>query len=197
MDFIPFNNYFSRPITPEGIPAADFDPEYVLKPLSKRIPEGEPGRFFELCKSKKLVTLNGNNFSFSPGVFLDPELQDSLIQLYGKPFDLLNRKLSCMKTSSGKPVRLVICSAHTGPLNSSSDSPEDPKIWADLCKKYKISFMDLNAEMTALSLSFFPLTENIGNDHFNPNGHLFFGQLLVHDLIRDGYIPKDGTVSAP
>jgi hypothetical protein len=197
MDYIPFNNYFTRPITPEGIPAADFDPEYVLKPLSNRIPEGEPRRFFELCKSKKLVFINGNNFSFSPDVFLDPALHDLLVQLYGKPYDLLNRKLSSMKTSSGKPVRLLICSAHTGPLESSSGSSEDPKIWPDLCKKYHIPFLDLNDEMTALSLSFFPLTENAGNGHFNPNGHLFFSQLLIHDFIRDGFIPTNGTSSSP
>jgi hypothetical protein len=88
MDYFPVNNYFTRLFTPEGIPAAGLDPEYVLKPLSKRIPEGEPRRFFERCKSKNLVNINGDNFLFSPGVFLDPELHDSLVQLYGKPFDL-------------------------------------------------------------------------------------------------------------
>jgi hypothetical protein len=51
--------------------------------------------------------------------------------------------------------------------------------------------------MTALNLTYYPLSQNAQNDHFNPEGHLFFGQLLAHDLIRDGYIPWSRPAGPP
>lgn len=197
IEFIPFINYFIPPLTKEGIPAAAVDPEYLLKPSSERIPSGEPRRFYELCKTRKLVTLAGNNFVFDPKLFNDPELHESLVVLYGKPLNILSHKLSAMKTSAGKPVRLLLCSVHTGFFASNPDTMEDPQILADAAKKFAIPFLDLNDEMTALSLSFFPLTESDKLAHLDPNGHLLMGHLLVHDLIREGYIPMSGSFPSP
>lgn len=185
-DIFPFRLYFMRPITREGIPSQNTDPEYLLVPPMKRIAAGDPKRFYDLCKSRNLVHIEGNNFMFDNALFSDPDLKDILIQLYGKPLDILNQTLSGMKSTSGKPVSVVLCSVNTGPI---APYPEDKEIWAGVARKLNIPFLDLNKEMTALRLSFYPLTEEGGACHFNHDGHEFFSQLLAHDLIREGLVP--------
>jgi hypothetical protein len=186
MNFIPFMSYFNRPITKEGIPIHELDMEYIMKPPLARIPDGEPKLFYELCKTRNLVQIIGNNLVFDQKLFLDPGLHEALVQLYGKPVDILNRKLSDMKTSSGKHVRLLICSIHAGVFKPTL---EDPQIWADVTKRLHIPFLDMNDQMTVLWPTYFPITLAGGWEHFNPDGHLFLGTLLVHNLIRDGLIP--------
>ena len=160
--------------------------EYLLKPAMERIPQDEPRHFYDLSKAKNLVTITGNNFVFDEKVFLDPELHDSLVHLYGKPLEILNQKISAMKTSAGQPVRLLICSMHSWFFKPNL---EDPKIWVDVTRNLHVPLLDMNEEMTAMTTSYYPLTEAGGNDHFNVDGHFFFSQLLTHDLIRDKIIP--------
>jgi len=193
MDYIPFLQYFFHTLTPEGLPSTLIDPEYLLKPPTERIPNGDPRTFYDLCKAKKYVQIAGNNFGFDPGLFKDPAIHESLVRLYGRPLQFLSQKLSAIIVSSGKSARLLICYTHTGPFASSTATFEDPQIWPDVAKGLGIPYIDLNDEMTALSLSYFPLTENEGNQHFNPSGHLFFGRLLAHDLLRGGFIPKSDS----
>ncbi len=187
----PFKFYYLRPITPEGIPAATNDIEYMLKPPAPRIPPGAPRKFYDLCKAKHFVHVQGNNFVFDDGLFSDPEIHELLLEMYGKPLDLLNQKLSAMKNSAGQPVRLLLWSTHTGLARPVA---EDPQIWADLAKKFHIPFLDDNDEMTALRLSYFPMSEIGGNDHMNSDGHAFLARILAHDLIKNGLIPWSGTI---
>ncbi len=182
----PFLFYFKCPPTKDGIPFWPWDMEYRLKPPEKRIPEGLAREFYDLAKKENLVTVQENNFLFNDSLFSKPEFHDVLVRMYGAPINLLNQELSQMRTSSGQPVRLVLCTTHTGVVRP---NPEDPSIWADVCKRYGIYHMDTNDEMTALRVTFYPLSENGGNDHLTPEGNMFFGELLAHDLIRDGHIP--------
>ncbi len=181
-DFAPYKWYFDTPITPQEIPQNIFDAEYLLKPPLERIPNGISRDFYDYCKAHDLVKIEGNSLKFDQSLFRDPELHPLLVQLYGKPMDLLNKELSTMKTSAGQKVRLLVCSIYTGRLWS---NPEDPQIWADAAVKYNFPILDLNAEMNALQLSFFPLMA----DHLDPDGHAFYGQLIARDLIRDNLIP--------
>ncbi len=128
--------------------------------------------------------VRGNGLDFDASVLSNPEVHDWLIELYGKPLDMLNRKLSGMKTSNGQPVRLLLCNTYTG---RSWDKQIDMAIWPEVAKKFNFPIWDLNAEMNALNLSFFPLTSD--GSHLNPDGAVFFGRLLAHDLIRDKLIP--------
>lgn len=182
----PFVYYYKCPMTKEGILYWPWDMEYRLKPPEKRIPAGEAREFYELCKKEHLVTVQDKNFVFDESLYLKPEFHDVLVRMYGKPIDVLNQELNQIKTSSGQPVRLVLCTTHTCVLRP---NPEDPKIWDDVCKRYGIYHMDTNDEMTAFNLTFYPLSENGGANHLNLEGNLFFGELLAHDLIRDGHIP--------
>jgi hypothetical protein len=181
---LPVNLYFDNPITSEGIPKCPNDMEYLLKPPLERIPNGIPRSFYDFCKTHELVKIEGNSFNFDQRLFSYPELHESLVQLYGKPVDILNKKLSGMKTSSGQTVRLLLCTTYTGRL---WESPEDPQIWVDAAKKFNFPIWDLNAEINALQLSYFPLTGD--TQHLNPDGHIFYGRLLANDLIRGKLIP--------
>ena len=178
--------YFERPLAPNGIPVHEIDAEYQLKSPLERIPDGEPRRFYELCKTRNLVRIDGQNIIFENFKTADREVRSSLTRLYGKPLDVLGRNLASMRTSAGKPVRLLLCFTPVGSLQGSSDFG---KIWEDVAEKFHIPFLNINKEMTALRLSFYPISQMEGNDHFTPEGHLFFGALLAHNLIKNGLIP--------
>jgi hypothetical protein len=159
--------------------------EYLLKPPLERIPNGIPRNFYDFCKAHGLVSIEGNVFNFDWDKLSSyPELHESLVQLYGKPLAVLNRKLSVIKTSSGQPARLLLCNTFTG---RSWTRNFDIPIWVDAAKKFNFSILDLNDEVNALHLSYFPLTGD--NTHLNPDGHVFFARLIAHDLIRDKLIP--------
>jgi hypothetical protein len=188
----PFELYFTNPITPDGIPLHPNDVEYMLKPPLERIPDGETRRFYEICKTRHLVEIKGRNFVFDQSVFSVPELHDFLVDMYGKPLDVLNRKLSGMKTSSGKPVRLLLCNVHTGYRKMNL---EDPKIWADAARRFHVSYLNLHDVMRALGLSYYPMGEEEGSNHLNIGGHLFLSLLMTHSLIQQGIIPWGGISS--
>ncbi len=188
-EFLPLTRYYLYPLTKEGIPSESVDPEYLLKPPIERIPDGETRQFFEKCKSKDLVHIDSRNMVFDEKVLADPDLHAMVVDLYEKPLAILSERLSTLKSSSKKPISLVLCTAHTGPYREDLVDSEEPKIWAEVTKRVNVSYLDLNEEINALNLSFFPLSENYDNAHLNPDGHLFFSFLLDHDLIRDGYLP--------
>ena len=185
LDYLPYKIYFDHPITSEGIPEYPNKMEYLLKPPLERIPNGTPRNFYEFCKVHDLVKIEGKVFDFDEKLFAYPELHDALVEMYGKPLDVLNQKLLAIKTSSSQPVKLLLCTTYTGRF---LDSKEDPQIWEDAAKKYNFHILNMRDETYALRLSFFPLT---GDDftHLNPDGHNFFGRLLAHDLVRDKLIP--------
>jgi hypothetical protein len=185
-------DYFQRPTGPDGIPSEEVDSEYLMKPALERIPDGEPRRFYDLCKARNLVNLVGNNLFFGNCFDADKDVRDSLVQLYGKPLDLLNHRLASMRTSNGKPVRLMLCFT---PTAFYVPHPEFEKVWEDVAHRFDVPFLDLYKEMTALRISFSPMSETRGEDHFDSNGHFFMGMLLAHDLLRDGLIPwrMDGS----
>jgi hypothetical protein len=173
------------------------DAEYLMKPAQDRIPKGEPNRFFNLCKDRKLVKIEKTNIIFSEdlqrmkyGINIskkgEPELFDSVVHLLGKPLDLLNQKLSTMRTSKGEPVRFLFCFTPTAIVRP---NPEDDDIWNEVGREFHIPFLDMSAEMKELRLSYFPLCEEGGSDHFSMDGSQFFGRLLAHILIRDGLVP--------
>ncbi len=54
--FEPFYlDYFEKPLNLEGVPVADVDGEFLLKPYSQRIPPGAPSDFYKRCKKNNLI----------------------------------------------------------------------------------------------------------------------------------------------
>lgn len=196
------NYFFTWPLSAEGIPIDErkggFD-EYRLKPALERIPGGEPRKFYEMCKDRKLVDVAGDNnlhFNFFNGVLdKEPDLQKAIVHMCGKPMDVLNRNLKEMKTSSGEQVHMLLLYTPTGIYKPFSDYSE---FWKGVSQLYDIPFLNLYDEMTALRISYYPISDqHIPEDHFVSEGHLFFGQLLAHDLIRDGFVPWSKPAPRP
>jgi len=183
-DHPPYYYYFDHPLTSDGIPQSPNDPEYMLKPAQERIPDGSPRKFYDFCKAHKLVQMNGRNFDFDPSVVTYPELHDMILDFYGKPLSVLNRKLLNIKTSGGQSPKLLVIYTYT---EWGWVQHHDTDIWIEASKKFNLPYLDLNPEMSALHLSYYPLTEE--GTHFDPDGFTFFGRLIAHDLIRDKLIP--------
>ncbi len=179
-----FYYYYDHNLTPDGIPQYPPDMEYLLKPPLERIPEGLPRKFYDYCKAHDLVKVDGRNLVFDESVMTNPETRQWVLDFYGKPWDVLNRKLSAMKTSGGKPVRLLVLFTYTGREGSQKYQPD---FYEEVAKKYNIPFFDMDPVMNALHLSFYPLTGD--GSHLNPDGCVFFGKLLAHELAREKLIP--------
>jgi hypothetical protein len=158
--------------------------EYVLKPPLERIPDGLPRKFYDYCKAHNLVKVDGRNLVFDDSVMSDPQIHDLILEFYGKPWEVLQRKLSEMKTSSGKPVRLLVLFGYSGRLGSNY---YDREFYEEVAKKYNIPFLDLAPDLNALHVSYYPITGD--GAHFNPDGAMFFGKLLTHELVREKLIP--------
>jgi hypothetical protein len=185
-----YTYYFDHPLTSDGIPQYPTDPEYLLKPAQDRIPSGLPKKFYEYCKAHGFVKIDGKKFVFDDDkIMSDPQLHDWVLEFYGRPWAVLQKKLSGMKTSEGKPVRLLVLLTYTGRMGSQLYHPD---FYQEVATKYGIPFYDLGPIMNALHLSYYPLTGD--QTHLNPDGCIFFGRLLAHQLIQEKLIPwKEGT----
>jgi hypothetical protein len=132
------------------------------------------------------VQIKGRNFDFDEKVLTYPEMHEPVIEFYGRPLGVLNRKLNSMKTSGGNPVRLLALFSYTGRAWAQH---YDTDYWIEAAKKFKFPYLNLIPEMNAMHLSYFPVTSD--ETHFNPDGSSFFGKLLAHELIKDKIIPWD------
>ena len=185
-DLNPYDYYFDHPLTADGIPQCPNDLEYLLKPPLERIPDGLPRKFYDYCRAHGLVNVNGKKLDFDPRVYTDPALHDWIVDFYGKSYGVLERKLSALKTSGGKSPRLMILLTYT---ERGWIQHHDTELWIEAAKKYNFEYLDLNPDMTALHLSYFPLTEE--GSHFIREGADFFGKLLANVLVRNKLIPWD------
>lgn len=179
--------WYERPITSEGIPAQEIDSEYAMRPPTERIPAGDPKRFYDLCKAKNLVHIEGPNIIFPVFDDSDPELRPSLIGLYSKPLEVLKKKLDAIKTTGGKSVQLSLCSSPSGMLFP--NRPYAAGFWKEVAHNLGLTYIDLFGEMLAVGYSYIPMSQLSGDDHFEKNGGMFFGRLLAHKLIHQGVIP--------
>jgi hypothetical protein len=192
-DYRPYYYYYDHSLTSDGIPQWPINPEYLLKPWQDRIRDGLTRKFYDFCKANGLVEIRGNNIYFQDSIITDEkwntnkQLHDWVLDFYGKPLDVLNRKLSDMRTSGGKPVRLLALFTYTGRSQGCGGPQFERALWVEAAQKYKFPYLDLYPEMNALNFSFIPLTQDAG--HFTPDGANFFATLLAHQLIRDKLIP--------
>jgi hypothetical protein len=121
----------------------------------------------------------------------DPALHDMVLEFYGKPWEVLLKKLSAQRTSGGQPVRLLVLLTYTGRLGSQTYHPD---LYKEVAVKYGIPFYDLGPVMNAVHLSYYPLT---GDDsHLNPDGAIFFGRLIAHEFVKEKLIPWPNAAPA-
>ncbi len=185
-----FVSYYQWPLTKEGIPAQKMDPEFLLQPLTSRIPKGAPRRFFDLCSAKKILTIRKDKeiqFDEYPTSFLrDDAIRGCMVEMYGKPIEMLREKLEKMETSEGNSVRVEMCLMSFGRL---SPSAEQKPFWNEVRERTGIPILDLLDPMTALRMTYFPFSEEDGFDHFSADGQSFMAFLFAHELIHQKVIP--------
>lgn len=184
-----YQYYFLYNLTPDGIPHGNGlfnsppDPEYVLKPPQERIPDGLPRKFYDYCKAHNYVKIEGNNFVWDSALYRDPKLQDMLMEFWGKPWEVLQRKLSAMRTSGGKPVKLLILFGNTAPMSPDLGRPE---LYRQVAEKFKIPYYDMNPQLNSMLFSFYPYS---GTGHFDPYGAILFGKVMTQVLKKEHLIP--------
>jgi len=188
-----YAEYFLRPLTPEGIPSPTIDPEFLLKPFSKRIPDGAPRRFFEHCRQQGLIQVQDSGavgFPFFDGLLraADRETRDGLIELTGRPLGLLARKMEGTKNAGGAAVKFFLC--YTPAFdNGSAPLADYESFWVDLCAREKIDLLDLTDPYTALETSFYPASEACCHNHYTAYGNYLIATLLSYYLPEKKWIP--------
>jgi hypothetical protein len=183
LDYPAYYYYFMEDLTSDGVPHDPPDPEYVLKPPLERIQEGLPRKFYDYCKANGLVKIEGNKFIWADDkIKADPKLHDMVLEFWGKPWDVLNRKISRTKTSRGTTPKLLILLGYFGPQSAEHYIPD---FYKEVAEKYGISYCDMNPTLNALNLSYYPY----GYGHLDPNGAVFFGKLLTQIFKKEHLIP--------
>jgi hypothetical protein len=185
----PCYSWFSRPISPEGIPVQWPDAEFFLKPWTEKVPAGtEERRYLDLCIKKKYATVRSDGFTIDfeeSNFFLhEPDLFDDLINMSGKPIGMLSKKIALLKTNDGSPVRFALCYAPLTTLSLEDYS----RYWREIAKKFDIPLIDITSRLTALRESRIPWAES-GGEHFSPDGHDLIAQLIADTLIKEHWLP--------
>jgi hypothetical protein len=187
--------YLERPITARGIPAAEPDMEYLLKPLAERLRNNPAAALMARAKARGWIHEIPNPKGSEPLIALDrlrvlesdETLRKDLLDLHTRPVAELRRGLDekFPKGSSPRP-RFVLCHYLLG--GRAPIGGESP-FWKQVAQGAGADYLDLTDLFTALRESWYPLSEATGNDHFTPGGHAFFAFLLSHELLKNGFVP--------
>lgn len=192
-------SYFKTPLDREGVPQAQADPEYFLKPNKDKFKSGNFKDLLDLCRSKKMLAETSPiKWDLAPmqDLAADPGVRILLRKVMGAPLSSLQKKLAALPSASGSKCRLGFCFFPDG-----MDSPFPPtsirSLWKDICLERNIPFIDLTDDFTALRTTYYPFSEMNGMDHFTAEGHLLWGLLLGHELIRGHVIPFAPVLEDP
>jgi hypothetical protein len=180
-------DYFLRRPNPQGLPSFDFDSEYVLKPFSQRIPPGTPKKFYDLCLKYKLLERRSEtkvDFHSLAEMLEYSDVKDCLLEMIGKPLDVLNQRLKNIKLSNGPTPHLEIC--YFPGNNFNADWCNQAGFWRQLTQKWGLDIMDLSDVFTSQRLALYPID---GAGHFDTNGLLWLSYILKHQLIDQKIIP--------
>lgn len=183
--------YLERPITERGIPAAEMDMEYLLKPLADRLRGNPAATLVERAQARGWVrpvpNEEGVAFERIPVLETDPPSRAALVDLYARLVRELHRSLEIGAGSpKGLSRRLVFCYFLFG---GRGDAAAESPFWRDVAAAGEAEFLDLTDPFVALRESWYPLSEATGNDHFTAGGHAFLAFLLSHELVRSGMVP--------
>ncbi len=185
-----YDDYYMKPMTSEGIPSQKEDFEYILKPLSQRVPPGVAADLYQ--RYKKKVTTDTEKFGYpSPNSdtdFIcgaDPEMRKDLIEMSGRRLQMLSEKLQSMKTPEGYLPKLVLF--HVPQRGWDNDCIVS--YWRDLCEKYSLPLIDLTKSYNALKIAYYPAATDCCSGHFTAYGSKLVGYLLSRYLIEDQLIP--------
>jgi DNA-binding beta-propeller fold protein YncE len=189
-----FNNWYCQPLTSEGIPTGSNapDPEFLLKPLSERMPLGAAGDLFENAKKRGLARVNAYNQIEFSGSFQgllstkDEKIRTDLLEMLGKPLKVFSDKLKLSRTSEGKTPQFLVCfmpNDGAGPLSWFES------FWTEICTRNNLSLVDFSKPFGDLKIQFFPTMEACCHQHFTAYGSSLVAYLLNYYLLEQHWIP--------
>lgn len=190
--FFSFAEFFDRPNTAEGIPAAEMDPEFMLRDINSRFPAGPYRDFLDLCRKKGLVVEQPNEpprMASGEQLISDREVREALVPIVARPMRLLGKKLADISRRWGHRVRMVV---YFTPLvvtdpQESVDAYRDT--WREILAGSGIDFVDLSAPVRALAPTYFPTADAKANYHMSPSGFRLLAAILTEDILRNERIP--------
>jgi hypothetical protein len=188
-----FIYYFERPLDHDGIPVAQVDPEYLLKPYKDRIPGGISRDLYERCQKNGWAReVSPTRLAFSSfGDLLgvgDLGVRKDLLELTGRPFQVLADRLNKSKGTDGKSPRYLIFYV-PGQDHGGATEEEHESFWKDLGQEEHWPVLDLTEPFDALKVSFYPVNENCCHFHYTAFGHSLIATLLEHYLVEQGRVP--------
>ncbi len=183
-----YEDYFEKPIRPEGIPAHDLDPAYLLKALPARIPPGTPARFYGLCRQKGFLK-DGAGFPFWWEILDkgDGEIRRDLMEMTARPLRLFAERLKSMRTSTGSVPRLAFFYV---PWRDWGPQDKCEAFWDDLCRENHLGMLDLSDSFNALKTGFYPINQPNCMRHYTAEGgNVLIARILGYYLMKQGWVP--------
>jgi len=190
-------DYFMFPISKEGIPAKDRDYEYMLKPLSQRVPaEGAAADLYKRFKEKvktdteKLQWPGQNSPNGGIGYVCDADTQtrDDLIELSGRRLVMLSDEMHKLKTADYDPQLVLFHIPFRVWQNDCVVS-----YWTDLGERFHLPFLDISDAFNNLKLAYYPALTECCDGHYTYYGSKLIGYILSRDLIKDHYVPFEAA----
>jgi hypothetical protein len=181
--------YFQNPITPEGIPSASPDQEYLLKPWEEKIPSGTPKDFYEKCLAKnwvKPVSKSQLQFESTQATLADPAIREDVIEMLSKPIKLLSDQLSSLKTSAGKPLDYHMFLIYRDETNGHLEAYRD--FWKDMAKRDGFPLTDIVGDFLAIKPTYEGMY-SYEDFHYNANGTHVYVDIVLHELLDHHLIP--------
>jgi hypothetical protein len=184
-----YMDYFMKPVTKEGIPIYGVDAEFMLKPLSKRVPPGPAADLYAIYKKKvktdtEKYTYPGQESAWGFSIMQDPDYAKDLIEMTGRRMELLSEKIQGYRSPDGPAPKLVLFHA---PFRAWPDFVAD--FWRDLSAQYHIPYIDLTEAYDALSISYYPAATRCCDGHYTAYGSYLVGYLLSQYLVDDNLVP--------
>jgi hypothetical protein len=182
-----YQEYFAKPITPEGIPSQNEDAEFLVKPMAQRMPSGSAGQFYKDSEKKGLLKITTiMDYSLLANVD-DPEVRNDLNGMFGHPLDLLTQKVSSIRLKNGAAPKIILGYFPWDQLPLSDESYEG--FWRDLSQKYNVPYLSISEGFNTLRDAFSPVEQECCAHHYTTYGHLLIAYLLGHAFIDQKLIP--------
>jgi hypothetical protein len=182
-----YQDYFYKPITPEGIPAQNEDSEFLAKPITQRIPTGPAGQLYQDSEKKGLLKITTiMDYSLLANVD-DPQVRNDLNGMFGHPLDLLTQKVNAIRLKNGSTPKIILGYFPWDQLPLSDESYES--FWKDMSQRYGVTYLSITEGFNTLRDAFAPVEQECCAHHYTTYGHLLIAYLLGHALIDQKLIP--------
>ncbi|HVZ80841.1 MAG TPA: hypothetical protein VHE12_08590 [bacterium] len=185
-----YEDYFIHPMTAEGIPAEDVEPEYLLKPLAQRIPPGIAKDFYDrFLKSGGRITDKAafpmdRDDQWTIYKNGDQTMKDDMTEMAGKRLEMMAQRYSSSPTLLGGSPKTVLFFVPYTPFPDSA-----VPFWQAVSDRYGFPFLDLSDGYQALRIGYYPDITQCCSGHYTAYGDRLIGYLLSHYLVEDKMIP--------